>query len=77
MCGIIGVVREKDKLTHSDRFVKITALGIITLNFVYVSLYQSSLGMGCKVFRSLRLSVLKTYCNARPTLRLNTFLVKQ
>lgn len=77
MCGIIGVMRGKDKLTHSDRSVKITALGIIILNFVYVSLCQSSLGSGCKVFRSLRLSVLKTYCNARPTLKLNTFLVKQ
>lgn len=64
------------KLTHSDRFVKITAVGII-LNFLYVSLLLPSLGRGYKVFRSLLLSVLKTYCNARPTLRLNTFLVKQ
>lgn len=65
------------KLTHSDRFVKITAIGIIILNFLYVSLLLPSLGRGYKVFRSLLLSVLKTYCNARPTLRLNTFLVKQ
>lgn len=65
------------KLKHSDRFVKITALGIIILNFLYVSLHLLPLGRGCKDFRSLRLSVLKTYCNSRPTLRLNTFLVKQ
>lgn len=65
------------KLTHSARFVKITALGIIMLNFLYASLHLPSLGRGYKVFRSLCLSVLKIYCNARPTLRLNTFLVKQ